>query len=146
MSLLQLDDTLRWTEDVEKLVISYRALDISIVLTIIYIESKGDPTKRNPKFPAVGLMGVVGREGGEGFEDRPTCQELIDDPELNITWGIKILAYFHSIEETLVSALYRYSGGRCWDNFGAFIEGYWKPFAKVIPMIEAKLREQEWNG
>jgi soluble lytic murein transglycosylase-like protein len=128
---------IQWKAKVDQAILPYdgeiSALD---ALAIIYMESRGHPDVVNKSFPAVGLMGVVAREAGEDFKDRPTIEEL-KDPDTNIFWGLKILAYFlHRGEGSFWKALYRYSGGNTWSSYVGFIQGYWVPFGIIRGDLE----------
>jgi soluble lytic murein transglycosylase-like protein len=127
----------RWKDLVDQTIAPYdgkiEALDM---LAIIYMESRGKPDVVNKGFPAVGLMGVVAREGGEDFADRPTIEEL-KDPGTNIYWGVKELAWFlNRSKGSFWKALYRYSGGKIWTNYTDFIQKYWVPFGIIRGDLE----------
>ena len=90
---------------------------------IIMVESSGRPdvvTSAGYGRRAVGLMQVIAKS--KGFEERPTEEEL-KEPVANIREGCKILRYFGSNRD-IVTALYRYSGGRAWASWERFDKVY----------------------
>lgn len=85
-----------------------------LVSGIVIVESSGIPTNFNPNTWAAGLMGVMPKDTPREdlkkyFADRPTRDQLMADPELNIQWGTSILA--DKIRRYgLVEGLQKYSG------------------------------------
>jgi len=117
-------------------------IDPATILAIIYRESGGDPNIINPHSGAVGLMQVMPREANPKlFANRPTEEELLD-PETNIAWGIRILAYCLRGDRTLKEGLYYYSGGSAWQSRARYEECYWYPFLqfrrKVAKHVERR--------
>lgn len=67
-------------------------LDARVVLSIIYVESRGNPTVTSDA-GAVGLGGIMSRDGPGprlAFVNRPTRAQLFD-PATNISWLCQIL-------------------------------------------------------
>jgi len=136
---MDLSAIIQWQSLVEEAVAPYNGkIEANDVLAIIWLESRGKSDTVNPHFPAVGLMGVVAREAGDDFKERPTVEEL-KDPKTNIEWGIKILAYFlNRSKGSFWKALYRYSGGSVWANCSDFNQRYWEPFGAVRAELEER--------
>lgn len=138
---MDLENTLRWTEKVTLLAKPF-GYEPAIVLAIIYVESRGNPSSINQTSMATGLMQVMPRESNEEiFASRPLSFELLD-PEVNIIWGLKVLRWSHRDEPSLWGALYRYSGGQAWQSEKRFTETYWMPFCEAWAEIAMALREQ----
>jgi hypothetical protein len=99
----------QWTPQIVKEA-KASGLDADFIAAVIRTESNGDPTTVS-RAGAVGLMGVM--PGGPGLEGRPTSERL-EDPELNINWGVAILtSIVRQSGGDISSALAAYSGG--WD-------------------------------
>jgi len=98
-------------------------LDPYIVAAVIMVESSGKPEAYNSMSKATGLGGIMPREAGAVFEDRPTIEEL-KDPEINIAWLCKILGYYRNKYHDIEAALYQYSGGSVWPDRKQFKEKY----------------------
>jgi hypothetical protein len=63
--------------------------DPRFIATIVSIESSGRSDAISSA-GAVGLMQVMPKEAGAGFEDRPAADQLLD-PEFNLEWGCWIM-------------------------------------------------------
>jgi hypothetical protein len=77
---------MRWEDLVKKHCGSF---DPRLFLTIIAVESGGNPNAINSQSKATGLGQIMPREAGGAFANRPTQAELLD-PETNIQWMVKI--------------------------------------------------------
>lgn len=96
---------------------------LPLLAAMIMVESSGKRdavTSAGYGRKAVGLMQVIAKS--KGFEERPTEEEL-KDPVANIREGCRILRYFGSNRD-IVTALYRYSGGRAWGSWDRFDKVY----------------------
>ncbi len=88
-----------------------RKLDPDFLASLVWMESRGDPTAVGP-VGAVGLMQVMSREAG--FEWRPTKTELMD-PATNLFWGTRTLStVVEQGQGDIFNALAAYNGG--WDQ------------------------------
>ena len=88
-------------------------LDPDFVAAVVNEESNGIPDGIS-RVGAVGLMGVM--PTGPGLEWRPTTEELLA-PEINLDWGVNILAdVVRQSGGDVFAALTAYSGG--WDQAG----------------------------
>ncbi len=86
-------------------------LDPDFIAAIIDAESNGDDQVVSYA-GAVGLMGVM--PTGPGLEWRPST-ETLKDPEINVNWGVAILAkILQQSGGDITAALAAYSGG--WDQ------------------------------
>lgn len=141
---MELEATLQWTDIVTRMAAAY-AIEPAIILAIIYVESRGDPTALNQTSMATGLMQVMPQEAHAMFCLRPPSEVLLD-PETNIAWGLKILSTYIEQEGTLWAAIYRYSGGKAWRSQAEFTHSFWLPFAEAWAEIEQQLRAQEQDG
>ncbi len=139
---IDLEMTMQWEPLVAELAKPY-GIEVSEVLAIIYMESKGDPIAVNRISKATGLMQVMPKEAGEPFLDRPT-QEDLKDPRINIQWGCKILAEAHAkaaeIGKGRRRAIYFYTGGEAWSSEEDFLNRYWAPFLLVKSSIAMNTR------
>jgi len=90
-------------------------LDPNLVAAVMLVESGGDPLAYS-KSGAVGLLQVMPRDGlaagfqcpnGPCFASRPTVQEL-QDPELNLVYGTRMLAALHDQTGSWREALMAY--------------------------------------
>ena len=100
----------QWSPQIEK---EARAngLDPDLIASVIDAESNGNQDAVSWA-GAVGLMGVM--PTGPGLEWRPSTESL-KDPDVNVNWGVAILAKI--IQQSggdIVAALAAYSGG--WDQ------------------------------
>lgn len=88
-----------------------RELDPDFLASLVWMESRGDPTAVGP-VGAVGLMQVMSREAG--FEWRPTKAELMD-PAVNLFWGTRTLStVVEQGQGDIFNSLAAYNGG--WDQ------------------------------
>ena len=88
-----------------------RELDPDFLASLVWMESRGDPTAVGP-VGAVGLMQVMSREAG--FEWRPSEAEL-KDPAINLFWGTRTLStVVGQGDGDIFNALAAYNGG--WDQ------------------------------
>ncbi len=88
-----------------------RELDPDFLASLVWMESRGDPTAVGP-VGAVGLMQVMSQEAG--FEWRPTAEELMD-PATNLFWGTRTLStVVKQGQGDIFNALAAYNGG--WDQ------------------------------
>jgi len=90
-------------------------LDPDFIAAVIHSESNGDSLVVS-HMGAVGLMGVM--PTGPGLEWRPPA-ETLTDPQMNLSWGVAILARI--IQQSggdLGAALAAYSGGWAQANSG----------------------------
>ncbi len=91
------------------------SIDPNILLTLIKIESGGNPNAYNEVSKATGLGQIMPMEAGESFKDRPTSAELLV-PDTNIQWMVKILSddlgYYKNKKRQLERAVSAYFGGR----------------------------------
>lgn len=86
-------------------------LDPDFIAAVMHAESNGNPEAVS-RAGAVGLMGVM--PAGPGLEWRPT-PEILLDPDINMSWGVAILAeIIRQSGGDLYAALAAYSGG--WDQ------------------------------
>lgn len=137
---MSLEDTLKWAPIVTALVAGCPPpIEISAILAIIHIESRGDPGAINAKSMATGLMQIMPRESNpEIFGNRPTQKELLD-PGTNIAWGIRILSHCLTKDPTLRGALYFYSGGAYWESPARYDAQYWLKFVRIRAQIKHQL-------
>lgn len=127
-----MEKVLQYKELVEKYCEKY-SIPPALILAMMWVESRGNPDAVNAKSDATGLMQVVPKK--PGFETRPTQEELLD-PETNIEWGCKVLAWFRGIEDgDLVRGVYRYSGG-----FQAWLDGVGLSKVVVSSLLPDHLR------
>jgi len=102
---------MRWENLVKKYSGSF---DPRLFLTIIAVESGGDPNAINPVSKATGLGQIMPREAGGVFANRPSQAELLD-PETNIQWMVRIYSgnceRYKSSTFPLERALCAYYGG-----------------------------------
>jgi soluble lytic murein transglycosylase-like protein len=118
--------------DYEYLINKYAAdnlLDPMDIATLILVESDGNPKALNAKSKATGLCGIMSKESGPIFKDRPTIEELYD-PETNIKWCVKIFSRHFHITHSTYGALYQYSGGKYWKDVDTFEKVYWARFSE----------------
>lgn len=143
---MSLEDTLKWGPIVTALVAGCPPpIEVSAILAIIYIESRGDPGAINDKSMATGLMQIMPHESNpEMFGNRPTQEELLD-PGTNIAWGIRILSHCLTKDDTLQGALYHYSGGTYWESRARYDAIYWMIFVQIRAQIEQRLLEEKDN-
>ena len=100
----------RWSANIAD-VASLYGLDPDFIAAVIMAESNGN-SEAVSRVGAVGLMGVM--PSGPGLEWRP-APDTLSDPEVNINWGVAILAeIIHQSGGDIVAALAAYSGG--WDQ------------------------------
>jgi soluble lytic murein transglycosylase-like protein len=135
--------------DYEYLINKYAAddlLDPMDIATLILVESDGNPRALNQKSKATGLCGIMSKESGSVFKNRPTIEELYD-PETNISWCVKIFSrHFHRTHSTY-GALYQYSGGSYWTNLDKFEKVYWARFLdKKGRLISAGAKYKIYNN
>lgn len=100
----------QWSSLIEREAKNY-GLDPDLIAAVMNAESNGDHGVVS-RVGAVGLMGVM--PTGPGLEWRPSAESLID-PEINMSWGVAILAeVIRQSGGDLGAALAAYSGG--WDQ------------------------------
>lgn len=100
-------------------VLANEGYDLNLIMALIWVESKGDELAKNPVSNATGIMQVMPRDGkgalyknAQGdplFAGRPTIEELYD-PEVNINWGVRILANSIYYRGSLIGGLDSYYG------------------------------------
>jgi soluble lytic murein transglycosylase-like protein len=107
------------------------------VAALIMIESGGNPDAVNTESGATGLGQIMPRGSGNWAENRPTSEEL-KDPETNIDWTCKILAFYIANSDSVKEAIFSYTGGDYWvllhgEEVGAemFEEKVWSKFKKL---------------
>jgi len=97
-----------------------------LVAAVILTESGGHKWTVTPAgngMYAVGLMQVIAYRAN-GFSDRPTIAQL-KNPDINIKWGCKIMAYTGA-RANPYKAMYYYSGGTAWKSWSIYETYYWK--------------------
>lgn len=102
-SQISIDSAMKYSISILDSAIKY-SIDPILILSIISIESRFNPTARNNG--AIGLMQVVGKY----HKNKISSPKLLLDPHHNIDIGTQILKECIEVSKSDVSALSRYNG------------------------------------